>query len=431
MLTMMPIQGDLQVLGLMSGTSGDGIDGALVRFGADGGFRLLWHDSWPFPAAVRSRLQGLMAAATAREVLQAGTWVAGLYAEAVAAFRRRHRQPVDLLAAHGQTLDHDPSDQSWDGIPVRGSLQVLDASFLAERSGLPVVYDFRRRDMAVGGQGAPLVPFGDLRFFGGACRRGLVVLNVGGIANVTVIRGGRVPRVTAAFDTGPGNMLMDALAERLTGGKQTYDAGGRLAAAGTTSPRLLATLLRDPYLAVDPPKSTGRDLYGRAREAKLWRAWGGKLATTDLMSTFLDFTVETIALAIERFVLPAGPVDETVIAGGGALNPELVCRLARRLESRCRLRTSDALGVPVMAREAMAFAALGDAFARGLPANVPVATGAARPVLLGCLAPSSPPTGTRSEGLPPSRHGGRRETPVFRLARGATSRHPRPTPKGR
>ncbi len=387
MLTMMPIQGDLQVLGLMSGTSGDGIDGALVRFESDGGFRLLWHDSWPFPAPVRARLQALMAAATAREVLQAGTWVASLYAEAVAAFRRRHRQRVDLVAAHGQTLDHDPSDQAWEGIPVRGSLQVLDASLLAERSGLPVVHDFRRRDMAVGGQGAPLVPFGDLRFFGGACRR---VLNVGGIANLTVLRRGRAARVTAAFDTGPGNMLMDALAERVTGGRQAYDVGGRLAAAGAVSPRLLAALLRDPYLDVIPPKSTGRDLYGRAREAKLWRAWGGKLAPVDLMSTYLDFTVETIARAIERFVLPGGPVDEAVIAGGGALNPELVRRLARRLEGLCPLRRADELGVPVMAREAMAFAALGDAFARGLPANVPAATGAARPVLLGCLAPASP-----------------------------------------
>ncbi len=403
----------INVLGLMTGTSGDGLDGALVRFDGRGGFRFLWHDSFPFSSDIRARLQALMTRAPVREVLRAEAYVAGLYAEAVTAFRARHPEPIDVLAAHGQTLDHDPDGDTWDGIPVRGSLQVLDAALLAERTGLPVTYDFRRRDLAAGGQGAPLVPFGDLRFFGARCRRGLAVLNIGGIANLTVIRphagpgravgktpsgigpsrdtpgAGPVPAVVAAFDTGPGNMLMDALAARLSGGTRAYDDGGELARAGRPLPRLLATLLRDPYLTRVPPKSTGRDLFGRPREARLWRSWGARATGPDLMATYLEFTVETIARALEQFVLPAGPLDEVVVAGGGALNPLLVSRLSERLRDICPLHRSDTHGVPVMAREAMAFAALGDAFVRGWPGNVPAATGARHPVVLGAFVPGA------------------------------------------
>lgn len=401
----------INVLGLMTGTSGDGLDGALVRFDGRGGFQFLWHEAFPFPAAVRARLQALMTRAQAREVRRAAAYVAHLYAEGVAAFRARHSEPIHLLAAHGQTLDHDPDGDLWDGIPVRGSLQVLDAALLAERTGLPVTYDFRSRDLAVGGQGAPLVPFGDLRFFGARCRRGLAVLNIGGIANLTVIRPRPIvepsrrgqlqsgspeeertaerlaPTVVAAFDTGPGNMLMDALAARLSGGTRSYDEGGEMARAGRPLPRLLASLLRDPYLVRKPPKSTGRDLFGRPRESRIWRAWGRRASGADLMATFLEFTVETIVGALERFVLPEGPLDEVIVAGGGALNPLLVARLSDRLRDVCPLRRSDVCGVPVMAREAMAFAALGDAFVRGWPGNVPAATGARQPAVLGAFVP--------------------------------------------
>lgn len=384
---------EMHVLGLMSGTSGDGVDGALVTFRSEGGFTLQWDDHFPFPLPVRERLQKLMSGCHARDVLRASSYLGTLYSRAVATFRDRHPEPVDLLAAHGQTLDHDPEGADWDGIPVRGSLQVLNAGLLAEESHLPVVSDFRIRDMAVGGQGAPLVPFGDLAFFGSLCRNGLVVLNVGGIANLTVIRPAvqsSEPRVSAAFDTGPGNMLMDALAERQSGGSECFDREGRLAASGAAHPGLLTELLEDSFLAKAPPKSTGRDRFGRPRLEELFQSWKDRISNASLMATLLDFTVESIARAIERFVAPDGPLDQVIIAGGGALNFELFRRLEKRVSSLCPLSRSDKFGVPVQAREAMAFAALGWAFARNQAGNIPVATGAVRPVVLGTWVPASP-----------------------------------------
>ncbi|HOY68856.1 MAG TPA: anhydro-N-acetylmuramic acid kinase [Candidatus Ozemobacteraceae bacterium] len=385
--------GAFQVLGMMSGTSGDGIDGALVRFEADGRFALEWHESAPFAPAVRARLQRLMNGGTIDDTAVAACWMAELYADAVAAFLTAHpASRIDAIAAHGQTLAHIPQPLDWDGISVRATLQALNPSVLSQRTGLPVISDFRARDMAVGGQGAPLVPLGDLRFFGPLARRaGLVILNVGGIANVTVIRPGSAgPRVAAAFDTGPGNMLLDALVRDITAGQEEYDRDGRLAASGVTDGRLLAQLLEDSYFRFPPPKSTGRDRFGAAAYEAIRGGSGRTVTDADLASTLLDLTVNTIADAIKRFVLPEGPLSLTLIAGGGALNGELRRRLAARLSGVSPLGISDEHGVPVQAREAMAFAALGDAFLRGRPGNIPVATGASAAVLLGSLTPANP-----------------------------------------
>ena len=382
--------GETHVLGLMSGTSGDGIDGALVTFRADGGFSLRWNDSETFPPEVRKHLQRLMAGCTSRDVMLASTFVGSLYSRAANAFLSRHHETVTMLAAHGQTLDHDPDGLDWDGIPVRGSLQVLNAGLLAEETGIPVAYDFRTRDMAVGGQGAPLVPFGDLRFFGHLCKKGLLVLNVGGIANVTVIRpdsNTKIAGISAAFDTGPGNMLMDALADRLSGGAESFDRGGRIAKSGVSDPRLLAELLADSFLEKSPPKSTGRDRFGRLRLEGIRQSWCGRMPPEAMMSTLLDLTVESIGRAVEKFICPEGPLDLAIVAGGGASNEELVRRLSSRLSCVCPVRISRDFGVPVQAREAMGFAALGDALVRGVPANVPAATGAGRRVLLGAWVP--------------------------------------------
>jgi len=385
--------GVFRVLGMMSGTSGDGIDGALVRFDADGRFALEWQESAPFAPAVRIRLQRLMAGGSIEDTALAACWMAELYAGAVSAFLAAHPgSRIDAIAAHGQTLAHVPQPLDWDGIPVRATLQALNPSVLAQRTGLPVISDFRARDMAVGGQGAPLVPLGDLRFFGSLARdAGIVVLNVGGIANVTVIRPGEDgPRVAAAFDTGPGNMLLDALVRSVTGGREEYDRDVRLAAFGITDGHLLAELLGDPYFRLPPPKSTGRDRFGVAACEAIRRKAGTRISDADLASTLLDLTVESISNAIQHFVLPEGPVAVTLIAGGGALNGELCRRLAKRLSRVCPLATTSDHGVPVQAREAMAFAALGDAFLRGKPGNIPVATGASAAVLLGSLTPAIP-----------------------------------------
>jgi len=386
-----PSDADLRILGLMSGTSGDGIDGALVAFSPDGGFRLEWHDAEPFPPAVQSRLQKLMREGTPDDVALAATWVAELYARAVAAFRDRHPESrIDAVAAHGQTLAHVPDSRDWDGISIRGTLQVLNAQLLAERAHLPVVYDFRSRDLAVGGQGAPLVPLGDLRFFGHLAGEGTtVVLNVGGIANITVIRPGTDRAyVSAAFDTGPGNMLMDALTRELSGGAENYDKDGRIAASGHSDLAVVSELLSDPYFRLAPPKSTGRDRFGEDRLHAILAGTRGKVSGPDLMSSLLDVTVVSIADSIKSHVDPSGKARRVVIAGGGALNGELCRRLAAALPAGCRLENSEGCGVPASAREAMGFAALGEAFLRGSPGNISAATGAAKPVILGAIVPA-------------------------------------------
>ncbi|MFZ2956079.1 MAG: anhydro-N-acetylmuramic acid kinase [Candidatus Ozemobacteraceae bacterium] len=378
----------LSVLGLMSGTSGDGIDAALVKFEPDGMFRLIRHEAFPFAPPVRARLLRLMQKASADDAALAAGYVAELYSRAVEAFRLKQSgdERIDLLAAHGQTLAHRPIPENWDDIPVRGTLQALNAGWLAQKTGLPVASDFRSRDLAAGGEGAPLVPYGDRRFFGDL-PGDTCCLNIGGIANVTILRHTPLPTVVSAFDTGPGNMLMDALANELSDGHNSYDAGGRFAARGVTHSEWLEILLNDEYLRRAPPKSTGRDRYGCDRLTTFRATLGSEADPINLMSTLLDFTVISIVRAIEMFVLPEGPLKRVILAGGGAENAELVKRLRARLPDTIELCRSDVFGVPVSAREAMAFAALGEALLRGIQGNIPAATGATRSVLLGSLTP--------------------------------------------
>lgn len=400
MKTIFPrFDGELFVLGLMSGTSGDGIDGALVRFPPAGqtGFELLWHDSWPFPAAVRERLQTLMRGCDADATALTAGYMAELHVHAVKEFRARHADPIDLLAPHGQTLAHVPHPTDWDGFKISGTLQALNPGWLAEKTGIPVASDFRSRDLAVGGEGAPLVPFADLQFFG-HLPGDTAALNVGGIANLTIIRHpasdktaskatATQPIVTSAFDTGPGNMLIDAFILQKTAGREAFDRDGRRAAAGRTDDSLLGRWLNDPYFSRVPPKSTGRDRFGGHRLPELLQHVNPRLSENDLVSTLLDLTVVSIADAIERFVFPEGKLHRVIIAGGGAENRELVRRLAGRLPDHCKLDRSDQHGVPVFAREAMAFAALGAALLRGTTANIRQATGASKGVVLGSLTP--------------------------------------------
>ena len=377
----------LFVLGLMSGTSGDGIDGTLVRFEADGAYALLWHEFHPFSEDVRKRLQTLMKDGSPDDIARGAGFVAQLYAAAVAHFREKHGDPIDVLAAHGQTLAHVPDPVIWDGFTIRGTLQVLNAGWLAQEAHLPVIHDFRVRDMAVGGQGAPLVPYGDLRFFGHVPGDN-VILNIGGIANLTELRRQPRPEIRSAFDTGPGNMLMDGLVVEMSRGTASFDEDGWLAGSGITNQPLLKALLADPFLGQAPPKSTGRDRFGLSKLASIKKETGGHLKDIDLLSTLLDFTVLSIAGAIREFVLPRGPLAHVIVAGGGAKNSELMRRLQKALDGICLVKDSKTFGVPVMAREAMAFSALGEAFLRGVPAGVPAATGAAKPVMLGCLTPA-------------------------------------------
>lgn len=376
----------VKVLGLMSGTSGDGIDGCLVEFSTAGDQRLLWLKSFAYSEAQFLRIQSLMRNADAVSITLGASYIAELHALACQQFFAKESLLPDAIAAHGQTIWHQPGPQSWDGIALTGTLQLLNGALLAKRCGLPVICNFRAADMAAGGQGAPLVPFADLYLFGRKTGRDLVVVNVGGMANLTAISvSGAQPKVACAFDTGPGNVLMDAYMQHCGAGR--FDADGRLAAAGHTLPAQLRELLADPYFQLPPPKSTGREYFNRQRLApfisdkSLYKA-------ADVMSTLLDLTVISIADAIINLDGQLNFPAEVLVAGGGALNSELMRRLVLQLGERCTLTTTDKYGVPVMAREAMAFAILGYAFLTGTPANVPVATGADTPALLGEYHPA-------------------------------------------
>jgi anhydro-N-acetylmuramic acid kinase len=352
------------VAGIMSGTSLDGIDVALVELPA---MRVLKFISTPYPAKIRERLMAVSNAVTqTSEISRLNYEIAELYAKAV-----KRVGTVDLIGCHGQTIYHEGP---------KNTLQIGEAAVLAERTGAPVVSNFRARDIAAGGHGAPLVPFVDYRLFRHRTRT-RVALNIGGIANITVIPGGARPEDVRAFDTGPGNMVIDALTREYSGGKSGYDRGGKIAASGKVDRALLDELLRDAYYRKRPPKSAGREQYGAEFVARMKQSGG---ALPDLIATATALTAGTIGMAISRFV--KGPLD-LIVSGGGAHNPEIVGHLAAFLPQARVARSSD-YGVDVDAKEAIAFAILAYETWRGRPSNVPSATGARRGVLLGSVTPT-------------------------------------------
>ncbi len=376
----------LKILGMMSGTSGDAIDGAMMTFSRSGTCELQWFDSCSFQPAEFARIQKLMHSADASEVTLGASYIAELYARACHQFFAAGHERPDYIAAHGQTIYHHPQPTVWDGIPLTGSLQLLNGSLLARRTGIPVICDFRAADMAAGGQGAPLVPFADLFLFGKKARRDLLLLNIGGMANVSAIRAGRRPQMACAFDTGPGNVLMDAAVQRA--GLGNFDRDGCLAASGHSHRPTVERFLQDPYFSAPPPKSTGREYFNVGRLDQL-ASWQKKeLAPADLLATLLDITVDSIVAAVRELSGHVRFPADLAVSGGGALNPELMRRLAVRLENIANVTASDSFGVPVMAKEAMAFAVLGYTFVRRRPGNLPAATGATGKVILGGLYPA-------------------------------------------
>ena len=371
----------MKILGMMSGTSGDGIDGALVDFLEDGSCKLLWHKSFDFTKAQFERIQMLMKPCSSIDITLGNSYIAELYAKAYDFFVESIEDKPDYLAVHGQTVWHQPKPVVWDDINLTGSLQIIDAPRLAIKTGVPVINNFRTADMAVGGQGAPLVPFADLKLFGNLFPEDCIVLNCGGMANITAIRKvNNKAEVFCAFDTGPANVLMDAYMQ--TNNIGNYDKDGLLAASGSTIKEILDDIMQDPYFKAPYPKSTGREYFNQS----ILGRFNSGYSNADVMSTLLDVTVLSIAEAIKmldgklRFPL------RLIAAGGGALNKELIRRLKTELMGYCSVCTSEDFGVPIMAREAMAFAILGYAFIVGEPSNVPTATGAKCPVILGQLS---------------------------------------------
>jgi anhydro-N-acetylmuramic acid kinase len=364
-------------VGLMSGTSLDGIDAALVRIlprGATYELELAGFETFPFSPALHDEL---LAALPPNSGSVAA--VARLHHALGAAFAQAAKsvigsQNVDFVASHGQTLWHDG--------PRHVTLQAGDAFLIREATGATVCYDFRSADCAAGGHGAPLVARVDVLLLSDA-GEDRIALNLGGIANVTILRKGAAPEEAVAFDTGPGMMLLDAFVAERTNGLQRFDAGGDLARRGRVDETLLDQMLADEFFAAPIPKTTGRERFGNhflAQHARL-----NALALEDGAATLCELT----AVSVARAIRDAGLQNARVIAaGGGARNRTLMERLAQRL-GPASVELSDAMGLPVEAKEAMAFVVLGYETLRERAGNVPAATGADRAVVLGALAPQN------------------------------------------
>ncbi len=378
------------VAGIMSGTSVDGIDVALVDIrgsGWDVEVEQLGFHAAPLSTEVRDEILAVCdAPASAGRISQLSFLLGRLFGEAVLEACDAcgvHRREVELIGSHGQTVYHQGSAAQLCGRSVASTLQIGEPACIARLVGAPVVADFRTADIAAGGHGAPLVPLTDYLVFRHA-QFGRVLVNIGGIANLTAIPAGAGPDVVLAFDTGPGNMVIDQLVQDASGGERRFDRDGRLAARGAINRRLLDRLLDDPYYCRPPPKSTGRERFGAGFVAPLL-AQGLRLE--DLVATAAQLTVRTILQGVERFVTPRMQVEEIVVSGGGRRNPSLLEPLREGLPGM-RFRTSDQLGIDGDAKEAIAFAVLAYRTWRGCSGNLPSATGASGPAVLGKIVPA-------------------------------------------
>ena len=378
------------VAGVMSGTSADGIDVALVRITSAAGnprIKLLAHHSVSYAPALRqSVLAAMDAKQTSTAELACLNWRLGMaYAEAVRTAVETHRVKIDLVGCHGQTVYHQAKPAVYSGRQLACTWQLGEPALIAAELGVPVVSNFRPADMAVGGQGAPLVSLLDYVLLSHK-ERMRVLQNIGGIGNLTALPANSDASKLIAFDTGPGNMVIDALMERLF--RKHYDRDGKIAARGRVLDKVVKTILSEEYFAKTPPKSAGREEFGAAFAANfLERCKRAGGTPEDAVTTATALTVESIALAYDRFVRPlnrAGGVVDYIVSGGGARNATLMKMLQQRLKPMgCDVVASDKMGLPSQAKEAVAFALLAWQTWQGLPGNVPSATGAKRPVVLG------------------------------------------------
>lgn len=377
------------VVGLMSGTSHDAIDAAAARLRADGDtlcMEVLGMVSVPYPPRLRRMIRDALppAKVTMAQVCALDTLIGQAFAEvARRAVGELCQGEADLVVSHGQTLHHWVEDGA-----VLGTLQLGQPAWIAEATGCPVVADLRPRDVAAGGQGAPLVSLVDALWLGDARR---AAVNLGGIANATLVGPEREP---VAFDTGPANALIDALVLERTGGAQAFDRDGRMASLGTVDEALLSRMLAEPYYALPPPRTTGKELFDAGYTAR-FLAGQPRRGTADLVATLTALTARTVADAVR------GEADEIVVSGGGTRNPVMM-RMLREQLAGTPVRTSDELGIPSGAKEALAFAVLGLLTANGMPGTAPSATGARHASVLGALLPGASPV-PRILDRPPTR----------------------------
>lgn len=387
----------LRVAGLMSGTSADGVSVAIVDIGKRR-LALRAFDTVPYPSRLRSEVLRLSepGRVCVDDLCHMNFVLGEVFASALRTVASRNRVPfdtLDLIGSHGQTVCHLPQGKHFGKGVLRSTLQIGEPCVIAERTGVTTVADFRVRDVAAGGQGAPLVPYADFLLFRHP-KKSRCIQNIGGIANVTYLPAACTLSEVVAFDTGPGNMVIDSLTQLVSRGKMRYDASGALAAKGRVNPRLLAELMRHRFLRRKPPKSTGREEFGRAFSERLYaHARKKRIPPQDILATATAFTAASIADAYERF-LPRS-IDEVILSGGGAHNRTLVkmlqAEIARRggstSERPARVFLMDELDIRVDAKEAVSFAILARETIRGAAGNVPSATGARHPVVLGKIIP--------------------------------------------
>jgi anhydro-N-acetylmuramic acid kinase len=384
----------MTVAGIMSGTSADGIDVAIVHIKAGKlrpSLKLIAHQGFSFPAPLRRAVLAAMnATSTSTAELARLNWRLGIaYAEAVSATLKQHPAKLDLVGCHGQTLYHQARATSYAGRSFACTWQGGEAQLIASALGVPVVSNFRPADMLAGGQGAPLVPFLDFALFAHPTR-GRVLQNIGGIANLTAIPAASTPDSVLAFDTGPGNMVIDALTLELFG--KRFDRNGAIAATGANLKPVLAAALRLPYFQLKPPRTAGREEFGREYAAKFLAACSRHSSKPDdAIATATALTAETITASYKKFAQArmrssgkAGTTVDYIVSGGGTRNHTLMAMLAQRLEPLgCQLAVTNDFGLPAEAKEAAAFALLAWQTWHRLPGNLPAATGAKRAAILG------------------------------------------------
>jgi len=389
-----------RVIGLMSGTSADGIDAALCEISGRGRgqlkVKLVSHYAMPLPDFLRERVLSACQrdGGSSATICELNFLLGEAFAAACTGVIDQagvKASDVDLIGSHGQTVHHLPPRTDGGQFQMGATLQIGEAAVIAERTGVTVVSNFRTRDVAAGGQGAPLVPFVDDLLFADA-NEGRIVLNIGGISNLTWLPAGAPPEATLAYDSGPGNMIIDAMVSYMTQGEQTYDRDGDLAASGSVHPQLLEAMMQHPFLKRSPPKSTGREEFGADYAVDMYE-WGTQrglvIMPRDILATATRFTAKSIAESVREFILSkngGNKAARVIVSGGGALNPVLMANLQEEL-SGIEIQNSDVFGIPLKAKESIAFAILARETALGRPSNLPSATGAQGPRVLGQITP--------------------------------------------
>lgn len=366
-----------RVIGLMSGTSCDSIDAAMCDVYPDMSVKLVKGINYKYPSHIKAKIfQIFRGEASVKDICQMNFAIAHCFADACQILIKEYGKP-DLISSHGQTIYHYPFDENLDNVNLKSTLQIGDSSVIAQRTGVTTISNFREADMAVGGEGAPLVCFADEKWFKKG--KNVLVQNIGGISNVTVISN---DYPTYGFDTGLGNIMIDYCMRKYF--NLPYDEDGKIASSGNICDNWLELLLQDDYYFKEPPKSTGREYFSSQYIENILKL--APKEPSDIIATVTALTAKTICNAYERFIYPDISVDEVIIGGGGAYNPVLMKFIRNYLPKHIELKTHEDYGISNNYKEAMAFALLGYCTYYGIPNNLPSCTGASKRVVLGKIS---------------------------------------------